>query len=399
VAIRKTVYKLLRIVPVRFTRVPGAMPAGVYAPDPDDRGYTTYHGPVVGVCRTDRARVRVVREMLDGTAPLYASSDNVAQLQITTPAAGSALPNGAHADIEFRVGATDGDYKLRIHAQAANGPIVAELTVHISQVMRVRCAVHRTAIYGHGARTAGNTTARSLADITNIMNEVNRQWRPAGINFHVDTQRNNTNLTNQVPRNGVNPVDGILLCPIFGSGITNENFNRLMNTNTVANRVNIYFVRRIQSAHVGPGVAPNYIGFGSAWHKGCVIADNIGDLETTAHTVAHELGHILNLAGRGHANAHDSHSDDDPRWVAAWRRRRHDLWSRRRLMYFQVGLTASERTGQGHGDTGGSGKYSYDGTDVGYGAGRSGHMITIKNLNQDPTDNEYTDARAQAATL
>jgi len=68
------------------------------------------------------------------------------------------------------------------------------------------------------------------------------------------------------------------------------------------------------------------------------------------------------------------------------------LWSRRRLMYYMVGLQADERTGAG-------GRYSFAGTDVGYGEGRSGHMITIKNLTGDPTDNEYTDARNKARTL
>jgi len=387
--VNRRVYKLSRFVPVKFARFPGAVPAGTFAPDPDDRGYSTFHGPVVGVCRTDNTRIRITREMLDDNAPLYVTSEDNAKVSITTPAAGTTLANGHHAHIDFRAGATDGDCKIQVRAQAANGPIVGELTVHVSNAIEVDCAVHRTAIYNlPGARSAANTTTRTFAQLTAIMTEVNRQWRPAGISFNVDTQRNNTNLTNQVARNGVNPVDGVLLCPVFGSGIANENFNRIMNTNTVADRLNLYFVRSIQAAHTGPGAAPNYIGFGSAFHRGMVVADNIGDVETTAHTVSHELGHILNLAGRSHADPHDSHSDDDPQWRADVGRRRHDLWSRRRLMYFQVGLTATERS-----------SYSFGGTDVGHGAGRSGHMITIKSLTQDPTDNEYTDARAQAATL
>lgn len=397
-AVRKRVYKTLRVVPVRFTRFPGAVPAGMYAPDPDDRGFTTYHGPVLGVCRTDNVRVRVLRDLLDNNAPLYVDSEDDSKVRVTSPVAGVALANGQHADIDLRVGSTDGDCKIRVRAQARNGPIVGELTVHVSQIIRVRCAVHRTAIYNlPGARSAGNTTTRSFANITSIMTEVNRQWRPIGVHFHVDTQRDNTNLTNQVPRNGVNPADGVLLCPIFGSGVTNQNFNLLMGTNTVANRLNIYFVRSIQAAHTGPGAAPNYIGFGSSASRGLVMSDNIGDLETTAHTLAHELGHILTLAGSGHTVPQDAHSDDDPQWNADVRRRRHDLWSRRRLMYYMVGLQADERTGTG--GTGINGRYRFDGTDAGYGNGRSGHMITIKSLTQDNTDDEYTDARTRAATL
>jgi hypothetical protein len=315
-------------------------------------------------------------------------------LRITSPIAGQPLPNGRHADIEFLPGNSDGDVKIQVRAQADNGPIVGELTVHISQLMTVSCAVHLTAIYSPpGVRAAVNTTTRTFADIDTVMLEINRQWRPAGISFNVDTRRNNTNLTNQVPRDGVNPVDGILLCPIFGGGTPNENFNRLMNTNHVNNRLNIYFVRQIQSPpDLTTGVSPNYIGFGSSANLGMVVSDNIGDLETTAHTISHELGHILTLAGSGHASAFDSHSDDDPQFNNTVAQRRHDLWTRRRLMYYMVGLQADERTGPG-------GRYAFGGTNVGYGNGRSGHMITVKNLSEDPTDNEYTDSRNRARTL
>ena len=395
-AVRRIVYKRERIVPVRFSRCAAAVPANTYAPDPDDRGYTGYHGPVVGVCRDDRARIRVLRDLLDPNAPLYVTSEDPSKLQIRVPAAGQPLPGGGHADIEFVTAGDTGDVKVQVRAQAADGPIVAELTVHISRVTTIRCAAHRTAIYAPpGPRSAANTTTRSFAGMRALIAEVNRQWRPAGISFNVDTWKDDTNLTNQVPRNGVNPVDGILLCPIYGTSppTPNENFDRLMNTNKVANRLNIYFVRQIQAPpDPATGVAPNYIGFGSSSQVGLVVSDNLGDLETEAHTVSHELGHILTLAGSGHATVNDSHSDDDPRFDITVANRRHDLWSRRRLMYYMVGLQAADRTGSG-------GRYSFAGTDAGYGEGRSGHMITIKNLTGDPTDNEYTDARNKARTL
>jgi hypothetical protein len=391
-AIGRHVFQTARIVPVRFQRSDSALPANTYAPDPDDRGFTGYQGPIVGLGRSDRGIISVVRQLLDASAPLYVSSADAAKLQIISPAANTVLANGDKVDVTFQAGATDGDVKLRVHAQAQNGPIVGELTVHVSQVLTVHCAAHLTAIYAApSTRVAANTTVRTQADIQTVMDEVNRQWRPAGVNFNVDTWRANTNMTNQVARNGVNPTDGVLLCPIYGTAETNENFDRLMATNRVANRVNIYFVRQIQAADPA-GAGPNYIGFGSSTHRGMVISDNIGDVETTAHTVSHELGHILNLAGRGHVDPLDSHSDDDPKFDRVVAKRRHDLWSRRRLMYYGVGLTAAERTGAG-------GRYAFGGTQVGYGEGRSGHMITIQHLTQDPTDNEYTTARTDAATL
>ena len=390
--IAKQVYKWERVVPVRFTRSTSAVAAGTYAPDLDDRGYTRYFGPLLGVCRGDLTRIGVVREQLDDAAPLFVSSETPANLTITNPAPDPGrLADGHVVNVEFRAASTDGDVKIRFHTQSLNGPIVGELTVHISQVLTILCAVHRTAIYtAPSARAAGNTTARSFADIDNLIAEVNRQWRPAGIDFSIDTRKDDTNLTNQVARNGIAPTDGALLCPVYGSGEGNENFTRLMATNRQARRLNIHFVRQIRTASADG--SPFYIGFGSSAERGLVVSDTASDIETQAHTLAHELGHILNLSGLSHSVPEDAHSDDDPQWNATVARRRHDLWTRRRLMYYMVGLSAADRTGAG-------GRYAYDGMDTGYGNGRPGHMITIKNLDQDHTDNEYTDARNRQATL
>ncbi len=391
-AIAREVHRVERIVPVRFTRSRTVPPLGAYAPDPDDRGFTGQHGPIIGCTRRDTVHVNLKRDLLDHNAPLFVTAAEPAKLTVTNPVAGVALANGEHVDIVFRAGSTDGDTKLEVRAQSDTGPIVAELTVHISELMEVHCAVHRTAIYNlPGARSAANTTTRSFADIADLMLAVNRVWRPVGVAFVVDTQRDNTNLTNQVPRDGVNPSDGVLLCPVYGGGTSNDNFTLLMGTNTVASRLNLYFVRGIQAANPGGGAAPNYLGFGSAAEQGMVAADS-ADLDTSINLVAHELGHILNLSGRRAADPNAAHSDDDPRWSATVTSRRHDIWTRRRLMYYMIGLQAAERTGPG-------GRYAWDATSVGYGEGRTGRMITIKNLNQDLTDNEYTDARNQAATL
>lgn len=392
------VYKWERIVPVEFVRYKDRPPAGTYAPDLDNRGFCNYGGPVVGVCRGDLTRVRVRREALDKDAPLFVSSADSGKLTIVNPSPNPGeLPSGRFAHIDFRASNTDGDVKIRIHAQKLNGPIVAELTVHISQLLTVLCAVHRTAIYKPpSTRTAANTTARTFAEIDNLMAEVNRQWRPCGIEFSIDTRKDDTNLTNQVPRNGINPTDGALLCPIYGTegeaGV-NVNFGLLMATNRVNRRLNLHFVRQIRTASATG--EPFYIGFGSADAKGLVVSDTTSDVETQAHTLAHELGHILTLASMGHSVREDSHSDDDPQWTKKEVNRRHDLYTRRRLMYYMVGLNAEDRRGPGGRYT----MYDWDGTDVGYGRGRPGHMITIKHLDQDQTDNEYTDARNQQATL
>jgi len=386
------IYKWERVVPVWFTRCIGQLPAGTYAPDPDDRGFTVYSGPVVGVCRGDLARIDLRREELDSAAPLFVTSVSPDKVAIVHPSPDSGqLTTGYRANIDFRAAGIDGDFKIQVHAQKLDGPIIAELTVHVSTLLTILCAVHRTAIFSSpSTRTAANTTSRSFGNIDTLITEVNRQWRPCGIEFAVDTRKDDTNLTNQVSRNGIEPTDGALLCPVYGSHEANENFTRLMATDRVDRRLNIHFVRQIRTASANG--EPSYIGFGSSAEKGLAVSDTDTDLETQAHTLSHELGHILNLSGVGHSVREDAHSDDDPQWNTSVPARRHDLWTRRRLMYYMVGLDAADRTGPG-------GRYSFDGTDAGYGEGRSGHMITIKNLTQDATDNEYTDARNRQATL
>jgi hypothetical protein len=388
------VYKWERIVPVAFGRYRDNPPAGTYAPDLDCRGFCNYGGYVVGVCRGDLTRVKVTRVLLDEDAPLFVSSGDPGKLTIVSPSPNPGqLPSGTRVYIDFRASNTDGDVKIRVHAQKLDGPIIGELTVHISQLLTITCAVHRTAIYKPpSTRTAANTTARTFANIDTLMGEVNRIWRPCGIEFFVGSRKDDTNLTNQVPRNGINPSDGALLCPVYGTpgeaGV-NVNFTLLMATNKVDGLVNIYFARDIRSATASGN--PRYNGFGSAGERGMVVRDR-DPIQAQAETVAHELGHILTLAGQGHANSHDSHSDDDPQWSNTVPNRRHDLFSRRRLMYYMGGLEAADRTGPG-------GRYAFDGINAGYGDGVRGRMITIKNLTQDPTDSEYTDARNRQATL
>jgi hypothetical protein len=409
VAIERGVYKVIRIAPVRFARSRSHSPLGrtYHFPDVDDRGYTNpYNGPVVGVCRDDVSVVSVVREMLEPNAPLFATSRDTSRVTVDTPA----IPDGRRADLRFTAKRVDGSVKIDIRAQTRGGPVVAELTVLVSQLVNVNCAAHRTAIYTAPAtRAAANTTTRSQASMRRLIAEVNRQWRPCGIAFNVDRWPD-TNFTNQAAVAGIAPTDGELLCPIYDGVTPNNNFSTLMGLNSQARRINIYFVHSIGTASASG--QPKYIGFGSSFHKGLVMSDWPNPLEDEAHTLSHELAHILSLAAAQHTHTADSHSDDAPQWNAEVRNRRHDLWSRRRLMYYMVGLQADDRTGAavaagagvtarpaGRYVTALGQNYEFHGLDVGHGAGKVGHLLTIKNLTNDPTDDEYTDARRKQRTL
>jgi hypothetical protein len=367
-------------------------PSGTFAPDIDDRGFSVYSGPIVGVCCGDLTRIGLEKPQIYANAPLFVMSEDETKVAVVTPAPDAAKTDEERVSkIEFKAGNTPGDTKLRVHAQKKGGPIIAEITVHVSKLLTTLLAVHRTAIFkSPSVRAAANTTNRTFDSIDTLVTEVNRQWRPVGIEFTIDTRKDDTNLTNQVSRNGIDPVDGALLCPVYGSNESNENFSRLMATNRVERRLNIHFVSVIRTASADG--KPFYCGFGSSYEKGLVVSDSTVDMVSQAQTIAHELGHIMNLAGIAHSVPEDAHSDDDPKWSKKVTDRRHDLWSRRRLMYYMAGLNKEDRIGKG-------GRYTFDGVDVGYGQQRVGYMITIKNLKNDATDNEYTNARDQQAKL
>src|SRR5258705_5175680 len=99
------------IVPVRFDRAVRGAPV-LDAPDVDDRGFvlktpdglnkTDARGAMFGITVGDTVRVKVVREDLDATAPLFvtvAPSSNP-QVRIVAPAGGGPLPAAGVISIE-----------------------------------------------------------------------------------------------------------------------------------------------------------------------------------------------------------------------------------------------------------------------------------------------------------
>src|SRR3954470_18330598 len=101
------------IVPVRFDRAVRGAPA-LDAPDVDDRGFvlktpnglnkTDARGAMFGITVGDTVRVKVVREDLDTTAPLFvtAATSSNPQVEITGPSAGGPLPSDGIFSIHAR---------------------------------------------------------------------------------------------------------------------------------------------------------------------------------------------------------------------------------------------------------------------------------------------------------
>lgn len=144
------------IVPIRFAR---AVTGGVVidATDVDDRGFAMGNRPgtwgstnarsaMVTMTEGDTVRIKVVREDIDDSAPLFVTSTDTGVVTVS----GSAGPLGADGvfSITGVVDAIRRDVKIQVHLGAVDGPVLGEIEPHIFQIHRVRVVAHLVTING-----------------------------------------------------------------------------------------------------------------------------------------------------------------------------------------------------------------------------------------------------------
>lgn len=364
------------ICPLRFGRAVTGAPAAD-APDVDDRGFamgnragtwgqSRARGAMVGITEGDTVKVKVLREDIDSTAPLFATSTDPACADVVDPPGGGPIP----ADGVFSIKGVK-DFKnravsIQVRLGSAEGPVLGEIEPHIFQLRTLRVRIHLVSINGVA-------TARNQASVTALFDAVNAIWRPAGIAFNLD-------------QFVITPVTGFAVAGQMTTNLsatppTFNEFSRLINTNISSSRINIYCVPRSNeirgltfdhdAPRPAPGVTPTSEGFG------IVLVD-----AADANDFAHELGHYLDL---------DDHMDD-----LGGNNFRFDIWAHRCLMYRfnpfgdvtqpRVGLPIEPAFRN----------------DVGYGNQLRGALITVKNLPADGTaatavrDDEVARARRRS---
>lgn len=371
------------IVPIRFARAVNGRPVRD-APDLDDRGFTLgseglwrlmgVRGPVVGVPVGETIRLKVIREDIDATVPIFVTSsqDRVA----VTPS--TAL--GADGIFQVRVtGPIISGAKIEARLGAADGPILGEMIVHVMGWANVPVCGHLVKLNGKVMNDGGNpvpaTTARTQSDVRTLFDSVNAIWLPAGMRFNIVEWKNTECRLTARHGNITGPYQGLI-------GIDNSDqwyiqASELMQVDRRAHAVNTYFVRGTYNADNGTFNETRGIGTSvvEATEYGVVVPD-----PCDGNDLAHELGHVLNLDFHGGGNI--GHADD----TSTREHDRDNVWIRRRLMYSY----------NPYGETG-------DGTpgrwvNVGYGNYIRGSLITQKKLTGDPTDGEYDEARTRATS-
>jgi Metallo-peptidase family M12B Reprolysin-like len=332
-----------RIVPVRFARAVTGF-ADKDAPDIDDRGFVLpsrfglSHGPVVGITHDKTIRVKIVRDRLESTSQIFPTIDDASIATIENPASGGALnPNDAGdivGDCIYLKGVstTEQETKVKLHFGAADGPVLAELAVRVFPELIVRVAVHAVSING----TASTTT---LANAQSIFRRINRIYAQTGVRFRIPTTLLQETVT------GFARAGSITLSNVADQ--QNVELQTVLRQNSVAGALNAYFFGHYfdtantaggpagtldqvlgiafsrTDAQANPAVAAT--GFPGC-QAGITFRDS-NDIQESAHTAAHEIGHALQLEHYANGQA--------PSGI------RHDIWAHRDLMHNFINLAST----------------------------------------------------------
>jgi len=387
--IAKAVHKWVRIVPVRFLRAPDvddpaveSGPPDANAPDPDDRGFLPAgQGCAVLPLGLEEAlaeeailetRVGLIRQDMEDAGVLHVVASDPDRLEITVPAAGAALPAARKMMVKFRAKSA-GEAYLEVRFGAMDGPLLHRLRVVVNPVRDVRLAAHVPTINGPAVNDASGDVVptrsfRSDGEIQALIEDVNQIYFPHGIRFVIDAV---------IDRAGV--LD--FMTQGFVHVLTDE-FNRTTASNRVGGAVNMYFVPQIQFRNT-----TNANEWGGAANSARAVPRTFGsiiaDMAVGGQTVSHELGHVLNLVkNTGYQHVNTVRDTSRP---GSGRNVRDDIVSRRRLMWAYTDFL--QVAGMRYRD------------DVGYDINNPGCMLTVKNLDGDPTDDEMAEVRRNAARL
>lgn len=359
-------------------------------PDVDDLGHSddsqgSEHGAIC--CSVDDARnvqVRFHRTEISLNAPLHIVSTNPALVTLATPASG-VLSAVRSQIIKFNTAAgASGRAALEVRYKWADGPVIGRLYVQVNQRVNVRLRFHLVTINGHGHSNnflghSRTTVAAKHTAMQKLFDDVNHFWLPYGVFFSLDGGIFDEAWTNaELGTNSVNPTDDQL---IQGGA---------MSPNRSATHVNIYFVPQFQAAATMAFAWPISLAtLNNDFYPTTVPLANrhLGngifvrtDNNIATQSLAHELGHYLNLcmiANPGPSAFHSMADTLDP--ANSDPKIRDDQGTRRRLMYpYTTLVQATVRTWR---------------NDTGYGNLTSGGFVNVRHLSQDVTSGEVDRAR------
>lgn len=379
-AVKLEVYKDHRIVPIRFERAKHGDP-DINFPDIDDRGHAAVvpevnglaasdpvRGPVIGMIKDQAIKIRMVRELIDKSAPLHITSSDTDVVTVVSPAAGKPAAKSKNVKIELKgghfAGATPKSAKIEVRFNSATGPILHELTVYVFNRLPVIITPHVVTING----PTGTGGSAPSVNVGQVMDMVKAIWACCGVTYVVQPTRS---WAISLPT--ANQMRGL-------DDAARADINGIIGTNWQANSVNVYFVKQISDA-CGYGFSKaTHAGWGVN-HPSVFLGERCGGTARStywwANDFAHELGHFFTL----------SHpSDGPPATRATWCR--FETWCMRFLMHnnnktfrppdpppqFWDGYNDF-----GYGDNFRGAMIPFKNVRTGAGAGRDAHCSTARN--------------------
>lgn len=337
-----------RIAPVRFARAVKGV-SDKDAPDLDDHGFTiptrfcAATGPVCGIMQGETVRIKLIRDRLEPTAQLFATTDDdtIAALDFPSPGAPISpndVPPGHKGDCVYvrgtGTGIADQETRLTIRFGAVDGPVVAELAIRVYQPLIIRVQAHQVSINGTGP-------AATLATIRSLFKRVDAIYAQAGVRFVVG-RNYMTEAVAGFARAGTVTLTGV-------ADQRNAELQTVLRQHFVRRRLNAYFFSHYFDTTNGltdqvlgiafsrddaTGNPPNPATGFPGCQAGITVRDT-GDPIEAAHTIAHEIGHSLKLQHYALGNGSTGSVNDQ----------REDIWAHRCLMYNIVGLGPSGPAG------------------------------------------------------
>ena len=306
-----------RFVPVRFSRLPPRNPGDVdpQRPELDERGYADGRfGPVVSLMTGSVIQVGLDR--------VHVSPATALLLQSTDASVATATLNGDVVEITGVAGAGPtaqaAAATINVCLDDESQTVLHRLYVQVYDPIVVAVAVHFVSI---GKLGESDDDVPPESPILNresffpILERVNNIWRAAGIQFNVNES---AWLDERID-----------LAEVGVMRDTRDERHKVTDLNRADRHLNIYVVPNIGGAATGRTVSG----------IGVVVADHdkhgalVGEYQL-AQTVAHEIGHFLDLM---HPGTKSSWGDE---WDAPGGENHamEDYWSRRMLMYGLPGL-------------------------------------------------------------
>jgi hypothetical protein len=379
VAIKVHVRKNSQIItPIRFGRVGTGFPTAE-EPDVDDRGFsmgrrpfawgtTDTRGAVIGITAGQNVRIKILREDLDPTAPLFVTVTPPDLVQVVAPALGRPLVG--FDEFEIR-GVKDEAFraaKIQVRLGSDKGSVLGELECHIFTRKTLRVVPHFVTIRGVAPSLGlpGAQFSTLLDSLVNAFDEVNAFYRPVGIEFNLQVGR--------VRQHAVDRVSGAFNAarPLFkkagkvtmhGSEFTE--FSTVVNLDPARDAINVYFVRFMT---IALGATFSNRTSRAEGGFGMVVRDT-SRVFGLSKVLAHELCHYLDIPQHP-----DQGGVEGDTLVLG------DMWTLRRLMKANIGMPQNPPH---H-------------ADVGYGPRVSGVFITLKDFSQDDRDSECARMRVHA---